>query len=1219
MKLLLRIFLWLPVMQCMHQDALIAQQNQQQDEQQQGKPIPLTRAIEMIGKRFHTQFAYEHKLLDGKFTSVKALKGETISEVLKNVLYPNNLLFLYVSENAYSIVARDARFFQGNEEARTPVQIAGNMPTEPAPGAHTIRGLVIDEKGAAMPFVSIWVKGTRRGTQTGDRGDFTIADLTPSDSLVFTFVGYATETVGVNTRSSLTVQLYATNKATLDEVTVVNNGLQQLPKERATGAFSTISGKTLEKIISPNVIQRLEGQIPGVKVSVLSGDRSFIYGGGNQLSLYTSTHSVGNNDYNVTIRGTGTLQAETFPLIVVDGAIAELDISALNPDDIENISFLKDAAAASIWGVRAANGVMVVTTKKGHANQAPSISFSANASIAGRPNLGYLRRMNAAQEIGYETELVKRGFLSSTNINGAYYFAASMYPNTGAVLALKLKSGAITQAAYNAASDSLSAIDNTGQIQHYLLQPATNQEYNLSVSGGSNSSNYYYSASYSKENPNARRTQGQRLTLTLNNSWKLFGAVTLSTSLRTAFFNYTNDGMPVNSLFPANTQSVLLPYMQLVDNNGHSVSYDRVNPAFTNSLPAVFANWQYNYINELANNDNVQKDNNYTANVNLNVPLYKGLSGSVQYTNERTYSTSRVYYNPQTYYYRSTINSYTDPYSSPTQNGLGITSGGILSQIGTTVNNYALRGQLAYDRTLNLIHQINAIAGTEIRQAQQGQSSATLYGYNPSTGGSNDMSFLSSAYPTINGYPSSIGGAPSQVDRRRRFLSYFGNAAYTLMDKYSLSASVRYDDYNNFGLDRKYRATPLWSGGLKWALSKERFLKQVSWVDNLDVRATYGVNGNIAVNLYPFTAISLGDNDYTTNQPYAFISNLANPELKWEKTYVTNVAVDFSLFNSRVNGSVDVYRKNGKDLLYSFPINAAYAGNIGNGSLTRNAASMTGKGVDVSLGFVVLNKKDLTWNIGISFSYNVNKITDNRFDTSAISSYSESYYPAYISYLKGYSMDKLLVFRNAGLNYRGMTRVYDRKGDTVNATSPLSFADLKYAGHTTAPYFGSFNTSLRYRQFSLYALFTYQFGGVFLKPSVNGYITSPYNLNYSISGDIAKRWQQPGDETKTNVPGLNGSGGEVSYSLARYQFSDINVLSSSYIRFRELSLTYELPTAWMRKVQAKGASLGLAVRNLGLIWKGNGQGYDPDFINYANGGYSLPASRSYNFSCKLNF
>ncbi len=1184
------------------------------------KKIPLDEALGSIEKKFGYHFAYEHNLLAGKYTTSTAMEGKTIEEVLKNVLYPNNLLFLYVSESSYSIVARDARFFRGN----------GTVPVEGAPAATvatpaqqkgmTIRGQVVDENGNGLPFVNIWVKKTSTGAQSTDRGEFAVPNVQLADTLLFSYVGFDSRQVAMFGQNNLLVQMISNRKNVLEEVTVVSTGIQQLPRERATGSFATIGSKEIEKVPVPNLIQRLEGQLSGVRVSVLAGDRSFIYGGaGNQQSLNGGTRTMGANDYNMTIRGVSTLTGEKFPLIVVDGAITDLDISTLNPGDVENITFLKDAAAASIWGVRAANGVMVITSKKGRNALAPSISFSMNAGMAENPNLGYLRMMNSQQETGYETELVNRGFINANNTSISSYSSAVYYPTTGAALLLKLKAGTISQAAYNTSIDSLGAINNMPQISHYLLQPASSQQYNLSVSGGGATSAYFYSASYSHEKSNTKRNDGQRLTLTLNNSWKLFNLATLSTSVKGAFFRVLNDGLPLTSLFPNTGKATLLPYMQLVDNSGNSVSYDRVNPDFIKTLSPAFKDWRYNYLDELANNDDTQKDNNYVANVSLKVPIFKGLSATGMYTNERTFSNRHVFYNDQTYYFRNFINGYMYPAATATTNSLGITTGGILSLVNTTVNNYALRGQLAYDNTLGQIHQINAIAGAEIRQTQMGQGTSTLYGYNMATGIAPAVNYSSSGYLTINGYNSSLGGAPTQGDKRRRYLSYFSNASYTLLDRYTLSGSVRYDDYNNFGLAVQYRATPLWSGGVKWSIDRERFMKPITWVDRLGLRFTYGVNGNISTSNYPFTYIALGSNDGTTGLPTSSVISLANPQLKWEKTYVTNLGADFSLFHDRVSGSVDVFKKDGKDLLYGFPVDAAYTGTVNAGYLVRNASRMTGKGVDASINVMLYSNKNITWMLGGTFAYSTNEITDNRFDTSGVSVFTKSYTPTSISYLKGYPTDKLLVFRYAGLNASGNAVVYKANGDTASATSAVSIADLKYAGRTTPPYFGSWNTSFRYKQFTLYALFTYQFGSVFTRPGIYGYITQYYSLNYSLGNDVAKRWQNPGDEKTTNIPGLNGTATQVNYSLYRYQFSDANVLKADYIRLREVSLSYQLPASLLGRSAIKGASLTGTVRNLGLIWKANKEGFDPDFTALPGYSYSLPAARSYNVSLNVNF
>lgn len=1180
---------------------------------QQEKKITLKQALESVEKKFGTKFAYEHSLLDKKYTTTKALEGETAAEILKNILYPNNLIFLYVSNNAYSIVSRSASFFNNNNQPAEAVQQAIASAGE-HPYRFTLRGMVTDLNGAPLPFVDIWVKGTNNGGQANDKGDFLIANVTVSDSLIFTYLGYTTAHIAVKAIDKLMVQMQPDSKATLSEVIVVSTGLQQLPKERATGSFATITSKELEKVPVPNVIQRLEGLVPGVKINVLAGDRSFIYGAGNGKNLASTTRVSGTNDYNTTIRGTGSLNAETYPLTVVDGAITDLDISAFNPNDIESITFLKDAAAASIWGVRGANGVIVITTKKGRANQIPAISFQAGFNIAEKPDLNYLRIMNSAQVIDYETELVNRNLLTTATLTNNV-FSYNLYPHQGGALALMLKMGTITQAAYNKSIDSLKAIDNRSQVSKYLLQPSGNQQYNLSVSGGNAYSNYYYSASYSREEPNSKRTVGDRLTLTLNNSWKLFKVATLTTSFKGSFFNYANNGFDAPALYGLSSPYVLMPYEQLVDNNGNSIARNRYNPDFVNSLMPGRPSWKYDYLQEQRLNDKKQKDNNYVVNVELRVPVYRGLSGSVMYTNERSFSEIREYYDPQSYQMRDMINLYTPQNSAVNSLNFNSSSGG-LRVSNTTTNNYAVRGQLAYDRTILQRHQINVIAGSELRQTQIGQGSSTQWGYNIATGNS-PMLTLGGYYNGLTGSTYfNPGGYPSQYDKRRRFLSYFSNAAYTLDGKYSFSASVRYDDYNNFGLDRKYRATPMWSSGAKWDLYKEKFMQSASgWLSNLSVRATYGVTGNIALDQYPYTNLSFISSDFQTGLPYASLSALANPQLRWEKTYVTNLGVDFGFLQNRFGGSVEYYVKNGKDLLFALPINPAYSGNLT--TISRNIASLQNKGVDMSLRAQVYNKGNWSVNVGATFSYNSNKVTDSRIDSTLYTAFTYNYLPAGIGRLAGYATDKLMVYRNAGLSATGMTRIYNKNGDTVAINQAAYLADMKYAGRTSAPYFGSFNSSVRYKRLTLYALFTYQFGNVFLKPAIGTYFYSSYRQVYDLSGAIANRWRKAGDEATTNVPGI-GTPSYSSYSVSRFQNSDANVLPGDYIRFREVSLTYQLPEALLGNI-AKGLSFTATVRNLGLLWRANKEGYDPDFLSSPARTYSLPAARSYNFSLNVNF
>ncbi|MFD2288074.1 SusC/RagA family TonB-linked outer membrane protein [Pedobacter petrophilus] len=1083
----------------------------------QEKRVTVEEALNAISKKYKTKFAYEHNIIQGKFTESGYLKANSLYETLKRVLYNNNLLFLYVSEGNYTIVSRDEKLFQQRSEPS-----ATNGPIADSEEIY-LTGKISDETGDGLPGVTIKSNGSNRASITDRDGKFALFVPKTTTDVSFSYLGYQSYSQTITQRTKhIVVSLKPSTAMQLEQVNIISNGYQVLPKERSTGAAVEIKASDIAKIKSPNLVQRLENLAAGLKVDVLS-DNMFTYGN-TQVGISSGTRTVGRTDYNIAIRGTSTIRGESFPLVVVDGAISELDLSTINPNDIASITILKDAAAASIWGTRAANGVIVITTKVGSPNQAPKVSFSASATVSNKPNLDYLKVMNAAQAISYEQDLIAKNLITVPNANN--FFGQPVSDVTD--LTFRRRAGTITQEAYDAAIGRFSAIDSRDQISQYLLKPSNNQQYDLSVSGGGKSSDYFYSASYSKENPYTVGVSGQRFTVTMNNNFKIFKVATLSTNVKGSFFNFKNNGQNLNTLFNPSA-TTFMPYNQLVDDNGNRVSYSRkYYSGWVNQLQNQgYLNWKYNALNELDNADNTQNDNNYIINLNLNVPIFKGLSANAFYGNERSFSTSRNYFNEQTYEYRNLVNSYTPiPTSGNAVNSIGLSPGsGILKNINTTNNNFTLRGQLNYDNIFNGVHQLTLIAGSEIRQTKIGQGFNTMYGYNTGTGFSRPVDF-STPYPTILFFNGNLAGSSTQEDKTRRYLSYYSNTAYTFKGKYTLSGSIRYDDYNNFGVDRKFRATPLWSGGVKWDVSKESFLNKQKWISNLSIRATYGVNGNISTQLFPFTYIALANTDLTTGLPYASIISPANPELRWEKTYIANLGVDFGFLNNRITGTADIYSKRGKDLFYEFPVNGTY----GVTTLTRNSTNLSGNGVDLNLRGTIIRQTDMEWNSGFNFAYNNNTVTDTRFAVTS-SFYSN---PAYGPNLSGYPIDKLFVYKNAGLDATGLTQVFNEKGAKVAASQNISAVDaLSYAGRRAAPYFGNLNTSFRYKKLTLFAMASYQFGSIFLRPTITSYPTARLGVKYDLHEDVAKRWIKAGDEAFTNVPGAAGI--FAAQSLLRYQ------------------------------------------------------------------------------------
>jgi len=1171
----------------------------------QARKISVESALDAISKKYKTKFAYKHGIIENKFTDAESLKAKTLDETLKRVLYPNDLLFLYVSEGSYTIIPKDE-----NLKTKQPGLQNAIPEVNTATDEIFITGQVSDEAGTSMPGVTVKSNASNRSVVTDANGNFKLWVPAEAEYVNFSYVGYDRHDAKLNGKSQrFSIIMNPGAGKVLNEVTVVSNGYQNISPERVTGSTVSVSAKQIEQVKTANIIQRIESMVPGLKVTITAGDNSFAYSNTQPNVNDADSRSIGSTDYNMAIRGRSSLRTKAFPLIVVDGAISEMDLATLNPNDVESITFLKDASSASIWGVRAANGVIVVKTKSGQNNQAPKISFSVTGGINAKPRLDYLKIMTAAEQINYEQELVAKRLITKPNALANFGTPVAQVTD----LSYQLIDNPAGKAAYDAKIAELSSRDSRNQVEQYLLQPANNQQYNLSVSGGGALSTYFYSASYSHERPSTVGNDAKRLTIALNNTFKLFKVATLSTNIRGSFFNYKNNGIALNRLYGP-TSSTFMPYDQLVDDQGNRVSYSsRYYSGWTNRLQSQgYLNWNSSYLDELDNADNKQNVNNYSLTANLNVPIFKGLSANAFFSNERTFGLQTNYYNENTFYYRDLVNTFTPiPVAGTTaKNSLGLTrnTGGILQQVNSTDNNYTLRGQLNYDNTFAGKHQLTVIAGSEIRQTNAGQSGSTMYGYNTGTGLSKPVNFATS-YPALQ-FSQNLNGAATRQDKIRRYLSYYSNAGYTYNGKYTLSASVRYDDYNNFGVDRKFRATPLWSTGLRWDIAKENFLQSQDWISGLGIKASYGVNGNIATSVYPFTYIALSDADFQTGLPYASVITPANPELRWEKTYITNIGLDLSLFKGRINATADVYRKHGKDIFYEFPVNITY----GVSTLLRNATELKGKGVDIGLSGSAYKTNDWDITTGLNFSYNTNEIADTRF-TPTSSLFSN---PAFSSYIEGYPTDKLLVYKNAGLDARGLTQIFDENGNKVAAERNISSIDaLKNAGRTSAPYFGAINQSVRYKAFTLMAIATYQFGSVFLRPTITAYPGGRTGTRYDLSEDVAKRWQKAGDENITNVPGVSGAAAAVS--LQRYQQSDINVLKGDYIRLRELSLTYALPLSRFTKV-AKTADLSFGLRNLGLLWKANKEGIDPDFATGLNSTtLGLPASVSYNFSLNVNF
>ena len=1136
------------------------------------KNQPLSVGLNELGKISGFRVAYTIPQVSNYNNITIDKDTRTVESTLNLLLAKTNLSFVVKDKNIL-IVSKDTQQTNPNGKQQ-----------------HTITGVVTDSDNNPMPGVNVIVKGETKGTVTDDKGNYNLATEI-GKTVTFSFIGYLPEEIAV-TESKVNNVVLLTNNIFLDEISIVSTGYQTFSKERSTGAFGHVSKQELALSKSPGVLDKIKGKVAGLLVDTRRGDGTFTY----------RNNIVDGSALN--IRGVNSLltgYSDNSPLIVIDGFPSGFDLSTLNPENIEDITFLKDASASSIWGARAANGVIVVRTKKGNNNTPVSINFSSTFSISEKPDLNKYPILNSSQTIDYIQEMISLG-----RIQDQKNLSSPLPLDQASELIFQNKRGEIDEKAMNTQLDVLRKRNVLTQVDKYLLRNPWMQQYNLSFMGGNENSTYYVNGSYAKEAQTTKKNQSDRATLTANNDFKFFNRFTLSTGINATWLKDANNGIGLNALsFGAKS---LLPFDQIVDDEGNRVQrYPAFYSEHSKELEKKgYHSWGYNELDELDNGDNSTNQNLIQVTANLNTKIVKGLTLDLTYRFESDQSTINNHYNQYTYTARNLVNYYTS-INADNELVYGVPKGGLLDYDVTSSKQKSYRGQLNFDNTWE-DHTFTAIAGIELRSVDGTNRPIRYYGYNDQTQTHSPIDYgtTSASMPyTVNGYQESVSDYNILAASVERYLSYYSNAAYTYNSKYTVSGSIRLDDYNYFGRNSNNNPKPMYSSGLAWQIGKEAFLSDVSFLDQLKLRLTYGINGNIVRNVFPYTSMSMG-----TYDPYSFavsgsIYSAANPDLKWEKTKQLNLGVDFGLFHNILSGSVEYYDKRSTDLIKNVIVNPTN----GFSSIQKNASSMNGHGVDVTLSVKAINQTNFGLTIDANFAYNTHKVTDG--DLTA-----PSYvYSTNIGNLNGYPIDNLFVYRFAGLDAQGQSQVLDKNGKILTIRDDASTIDERvYAGRTSPPYFGGVQLSTRIYDFEISLMTSYKFGHKALRNSLSGVQSGTQYQGYlAIEKSLNDRWRKPGDEKTTNVPGLEHLS---STSLERYTDSDINVLNASQIRFEQISINYIVPAKYLNNNIIKGINLSAAVRNLGVIVF-NKYGIDTDYQPSSTNGV-LPLTKAFVFSLNIN-
>lgn len=1144
-------------------------------------------ALEAVLKEIHNQsgydFFFDRKLIEKLKPVSITVKNATLEETMKITLQGLPLTYniegkiVIIKKKEPSLLGRLSDYFD-------------NI---------SVSGKITDENG--LPLAGAYIRALNTSGIsyiTGKEGTFYFKDIDEKERLVVSYIGYKTDTVAINSRTRVEIIMKALAN-TINEVEIVSTGYQNLPRERATGSFGVVTAKELNQYPVTSILERLQGLVPGVNIS-------------------TKTTAGKSRNGTVNVRGISTIvssytKVSTDPLLVIDGFPSQQSITNgafdfINPDDIEQVTFLKDAAAASIWGIQAANGVIVITTKKGSRNSKPVFNFSTTFGTSQQPKADYGKLMTMSSYIALEKELIDKGRLNDPVANTSNFFPENNSQAQAIVWAAKR--GAITETQRDQQLATLALDNNSDQISDLMLQSPTTRQYNLSLSGGGPNSSTFVSGYFYDEDRAYKSNKNRGYSIKASNvSNILNGRVTLTSDLSVGNTKDKINGAAVTAMSIAS--GGMRPYDMLQDENGNNIYYDvLVNPVKATDLESKgYLSFKYSPVDELNYSNTMLNSSNININIAANGKITPWLSANVSGNLGRNFRERELYWEPDSYDARMMVNK---GISLGTGNvrTFGIPQGGKLDMTNALGRTYSVRGQALVDKNWNGKHQLNAVIGNEIREQFTKESGEIRYGVDKT------INAFRTVNPTVGykdwwGQTQTIGATSRPVtEKTTRSLSYYSNASYTFENKYTVSGSARFDDYNLLGVDRRDRAKPLWSAGLKWNAKNEEFLKNVSWLSGLSARGTYGFSGNAPQGYAPVAVINLLGNEFYTGYPYGVIATPAVDNLGWETTRMINYGLDFSLFNNRVSGSFEYYQKKTTDIIWNLPINGAY----GFTSTLFNTANLDGQGLDMSLTVVSVTNRDFRLSTTLNVSWNTNIIKDVRFETPTLSFSPENLY-------SGYPTDYLFSYIWAGLDKEGQSLIKDPKieGKVYNVLE-FPFQDIRtYSGRTTSPWYGSFSNNFQYKQWDLNVQLMYSLGGVFRKPSVVA-IGFTNNTNVGRSGDLDERWMNPGDEATKNVPALYfGSTSNYNQSLSRYSESDYLIRSKSNVRLQQISLSYNLPKKTLDKLGIKGLSFSGVCRNLGMIWAANKEGLDPDYLYTTGNNYQLAPVPSFSFRTGLTF
>ncbi|WP_229254164.1 SusC/RagA family TonB-linked outer membrane protein [Dyadobacter sp. NIV53] len=1007
---------------------------------------------------------------------------------------------------------------------------------------------------------------------------------------------------------------------------VVVTGFQQIDKGKFTGSAVTLKADDVKIDGLPDISRSLEGRAAGVSIQNVSGT----FGAAPKIR----------------IRGATSLNGDNKPLWVVDGVVLEdivnisndqlssgdpttllgSAVAGLNPNDIETFDILKDAAAAALYGARAMNGVIVITTKKGKSGSL-SVSYSGNFSTQLKPSYKNFNIMNSAEQMGAYVELYDKGYLRSNILDrpdyGVFGKYFSMLPGTddgsfGAANTLEARNNFLMRYAKT----------NTDWFD-ILFKNNFLQEHSLSVSFGTEKSQSYFSTSFLNDNGWTLADKVSRYTLNFRNNYKFSDKVQVGFSTLSSLRRQNAPGS-----LSRQSNAVDGTYGRDFDINpfSYALNTSRTLTAFDENGDREYFRRNFapfNILTELENNK-IQLN---LADIRLQGDLTYKITPHIQYDFMgalRYIKTGREHMITENANmanaYRAAGNSeiarnnkflYTDPDNPDAQPVVVLPRGGFYNRAEDEMTFYNVRNNLRYNKVFQEKHAVNALFGQEIKFTNRQSFNNTGYGYQYDQGGVPFVDYRILKQTIEANFPYYEMGKTFD-----RFAAFYASLGYTLNDKYNFTAYARYDGSNRFGKSNIGRWLPTWTVAGSWNIDREEFIKNLPWISYAKVRGSYGLTASTG----PASNSAVLLQSLITNRPYADekeaainLASLANLELTWEKLYSANIGLDLGLFANRLSLTADVYLRNSFDLIDRFKT----SGIGGQTFKVANYADMQSKGIDLSVDVVLHKSQNVSWRTRLTAGYSHTNITS----VDNLPTIFDMVKPEGAN-VQGHPVRSLYSVDFRGLNPRnGVPTFINEKGEV---SSDIYLQDqnvsyLKYEGPVDPPLTGGLNNSVTYKDFTLNLLLTGQAGNkIRLRPLYNGNSNSRFAFSDldAFPKEFNDRWELIGDEKITTIPSiptLTTNTLELAgiYPYTAYNYSSERVASGDFVRLKSVSLAYKIPVVAAKRLGMTNASIQVSAINVWLIYADKKlKGQDPEFFN--TGGVAQPIQKQFTASLKFS-